>query len=67
MKLSVTGPRDEVSKKKYSCRCAHHDGVWGREGLATLFLHLDNKSGSEWSASRPGRFTPIKKSMIFGE
>ena len=42
--------------KGINCRCTRHDGIsWGELKLPSLTAALD---WSEWSASRPGRFTP---------
>jgi hypothetical protein len=35
----------------------HHEGVWGSGCIDPHFLDLGTNC-SEWSASRPGRFTP---------
>ena len=38
---------------------AHYEGISGRVGIAPLILELGT-GWAEWSASRPGRFTPGK-------
>jgi hypothetical protein len=35
----------------------YHEDVWGSGGIVPLFL-ASAPDGGEWSASRPGRFTP---------
>jgi hypothetical protein len=39
-----------------------HEDIWGCESIAPSFLTwaLD---GGEWSASRPGRFTPRERAL----
>jgi hypothetical protein len=36
------------------------EAYWGSGGIAALILNLGT-SGGEWSASRPGRFTPKER------
>jgi hypothetical protein len=37
-----------------------HEAVWGNGGIALPFL-MSALDGGEWSASRPGRFTPRER------
>jgi hypothetical protein len=46
-----------INKKLFLCltnKALRHEGVWWSGCIGPRFLHL----GTEWSASRPGRFTP---------
>jgi hypothetical protein len=38
------------------------NAYWGSGGIASHIL-ISELDGGEWSASRPGRFTPIKRGL----
>jgi hypothetical protein len=45
-------------------RALRYEGVLGSEGIAQRILNLGNRGGVEWSASRPGRFTPRERAPL---
>jgi hypothetical protein len=53
---------EEVTIRSF-VKTSHHESIWGSEDIAPPFLTLTVDRG-EWSASRPGRFTPKEKLMV---
>jgi hypothetical protein len=40
-----------------------HEDIWGSGGIDLPFV-TSGLGGGEWSASRPGRFTPAEEPMV---
>jgi hypothetical protein len=53
---------DRINAQSCSYNFARHEGMWGNAGMASLIINLV-LDGSEWLASRSGRFTSEKSAL----
>ena len=56
--------RVKLGSVKVKSSCARYEGVRGNEGIAAQLL-ISALSGSEWSASRLGRFLPRGQNPLY--
>jgi hypothetical protein len=56
--------RTGLRKSKQSSPATYHGGAWGERRYSSYSFLTSALNGGEWSASRPGRFSPGKGPQI---